>query len=289
MIKLNGQEIKFDSLPNNETLIKNNQLKHLEDTYNVRCDNLVEFKYENDSDLIKLMFVKKYLDSINYSNVKIDLLIYYMPYSRMDRDEGEALFTLKYISDFINSLNFTSIKIIEPHSDVTSALVNKSISNFPSIKIFNNVLNIVNFNKEKDYVYFADGGAEKRYSKMIDSGFNTLIGFKKRDFKTGTITHLQVIGDMINKDCKVIILDDLSSFGGTFILGSERLKEMGAKEIYLVIGHCEDNIFEGKIFNTDLINKVFTTNSMFTDKTKWLREKWIQENRISIYEINDLI
>ncbi|NRT27906.1 phosphoribosylpyrophosphate synthetase [Clostridium beijerinckii] len=39
---------------------------------------------------------------------------------------------------------------------------------------------------------------------------------------------------------------------------------MGATEIYLVVTHCEDTIFDGEILKTDLITKVFTTNSILS-------------------------
>ncbi len=39
---------------------------------------------------------------------------------------------------------------------------------------------------------------------------------------------------------------------------------MGADEIYLVVTHCEDTIFDGDILKSDLITKVFTTNSILS-------------------------
>ena len=38
--------------------------------------------------------------------------------------------------------------------------------------------------------------------------------------------------------------------------------ELGAKEVYLYITHCENTIFEGEIFTSGLIEKVYTTNSI---------------------------
>ena len=50
------------------------------------------------------------------------------------------------------------------------------------------------------------------------------------------------------------------------MLTAKKLKEMGAKDIYLVVTHCEDTIFEGDILKTDLIKNVFTTDSILTKK-----------------------
>src|SRR5437763_13037552 len=106
MILLNGKEVEFSTFPNGETHFKNAGLK-------VDSMNMVSFKYTNDSDLVKLMFLKNYLDHYSIRNT---LIIYYMPYSRMDRSEGGSPFTLKYVANFINSLKFNSIQVIEPHS-----------------------------------------------------------------------------------------------------------------------------------------------------------------------------
>jgi ribose-phosphate pyrophosphokinase len=122
--------------------------------------NTIKFQYETDADLIELMFVKKYIDTRNSG---VDLVITYMPYSRMDRVENESAFTLKYVAEFINELNFDHVTVIEPHSDVTPALFNNCESKFVSVEMFNKVIDEIGFNKECDYVYFPDATSHKRY------------------------------------------------------------------------------------------------------------------------------
>jgi ribose-phosphate pyrophosphokinase len=251
VILLNGTIVEFEVFPNGETRIKESQILD-----NVLVRNVVTFKYESDGDLIKLLFTKKYLDE---QGAISHLKIYYMPYSRMDRKEGNSAFTLKYVSDFINSLGFINVEIMEPHSDVAAALINHSYATYPTIEILDKVIKEIKFSKENDYIFFPDAGAQKRYSKVI--GYRQLVGFKKRNFQTGQIEDLQVVGD-IGNGAKVLIVDDLCSFGGTFMLSAEKLKELGAAEIYLLVGHCEHSIYKGKILETDLIQKVFTTNTI---------------------------
>jgi ribose-phosphate pyrophosphokinase len=181
----------------------------------------------------------------------------------MDRVEGNSVFTLKYITDFINSLNFKEVIVIEPHSDVTPALLNNCRSVFPSFDILNNVMKEVNFNKDKDYLFFPDQGAAKRYGKT--KGFKQLVGFKERDFQTGKINKLQVIGDIQEQGFKVIIQDDLCSYGGTFLMSGNKLKELGASEIYLLVTHCENSIYQGELLKENSpIDKIFTTDSILT-------------------------
>jgi ribose-phosphate pyrophosphokinase len=64
------------------------------------------------------------------------------------------------------------------------------------------------------------------------------------------------------KGSKILIIDDICSRGGTFYFSAKKLKELGAKEVYLYVTHCENTIFEGEIFTSGLIEKVYTTNSI---------------------------
>jgi ribose-phosphate pyrophosphokinase len=255
VIKLNGIEVDFKSFPNGETLVNGDQLSLLTDTFYI---NKIVFKFENDGDLIKLMFVKKYLED---KNLSASLKIFYMPYSRMDRVEGNSVFTLKYVSNFINSLDFVKVEVIEPHSNVTMALLNKSYATYPTIELLETVIQEIGFNKNEDYLFFPDVGAMGRYKNV--NGFKQLVAHKVRVFGTGEITSLDVMGKVDKTGFKALIVDDLSSYGGTFIASAAKLKEMGASEIYLLVGHAEESIYKGKIFdNNSYINKVFTTDSI---------------------------
>lgn len=260
MIAINGRKLDFQVFPNGETRLDTEQILRVASIYT--DSTVVTLKYENDSDLLKLMFVKNYLDTTYLRLGDIELHISYMPYSRMDRSEDGSAFTLKYVADFINNLNFDTVAITEPHSDVTMALIDRSYALYPTITLIEHVIEAIEFNKETDYLFFPDAGAQKRYGKL--EGFKTAVGYKKRDFATGKITDLQVIGGENIAGAKVLILDDLCSYGGTFILSGKELRKLGAQEVYLFVAHAEESIFKGTIFSKDdeIINKVFTTDTI---------------------------
>ncbi|WMT39306.1 hypothetical protein RE628_17795 [Paenibacillus sp. D2_2] len=121
------------------------------------------FKYENDSDLIKLLFVKSFLDS--HFCKECLLTIVYMPYSRMDRVQDASVFALKYVSKMINDMHFDYVKVIEPHSDVTMALLDRSIANSPTTFLLHEVMMELDFDIENDYLFFPDQGTQKRFGK----------------------------------------------------------------------------------------------------------------------------
>jgi ribose-phosphate pyrophosphokinase len=252
MIYLNNDIVETTRFPNGESLIKSDSLKICEGI------NSIKLKFESDEDITHLMFLKGHLDEFR---IKSELIIGYMPYSRMDRTEGLTVFTLKYICNLINSLNFESVTIYEPHSDVSTALLNRVKVINMSMKLTNGLLSKLKSKEDNIYLVYPDAGAAKRYGKQIDYT-NILTANKERDFKTGFINKLDINGHVGIKNFRAIIVDDLCSKGGTFILTAQKLKEMGASEIYLVVTHCENTIFEGNILNGDLIKEIYTTNSI---------------------------
>ena len=255
MINLNGEKVNIKKFPNGESLINSENLK-----INYSDVNTIKLKFENDEDITHLLFLKGHLDE---QRVKCSLEIAYLPYSRMDRTEGMTVFTLKHLCKFINSLEFEEVSIYEPHSDVCVALLDRvKVINMTKI-LTDQLLENIKSNAEELYIVYPDAGAAKRYGKQIKYE-KILTASKERDFKTGYIKSLEINGTVQNAKFRAIIADDLCSRGGTFILTAEKLKEMGATEIYLVVTHCEDTIFDGDILKTDLITKVYTTNSILS-------------------------
>ena len=117
--------------------------------------------------------------------------------------------------------------------------------------------------KENVLLFYPDEGAMKRYSAMCDKPY--VFGMKKRDWTTGQIQGLDVQGQTeLIKGSKVLIVDDICSRGGTFYHSAKALKNLGAGEIYLYVSHCENSILEGDLLTSNLVETVFTTNSIFT-------------------------
>lgn len=257
MIKLNGTIIEFTRFPNKEmSFVFDADLAK-------EKANMITFKYEDDSSLIDLMMVKRELDLYVPHSVSA-LVISYMPYSRLDRANGSIVFTLKHIADFINGLGFDGVVIIEPHSDVTCAVIDRAAGIDFTELLFNDAISsgTIEFDPKEDFVCFPDATAQKRYGKMGD--YKTVLGMKDRDFETGWINSLDIFipnGYSI-KGKNVVIVDDLCSKGGTFMLTAKALKKLGAASITLVVTHCEPTILDGDILKTDLIDKVVTSNTI---------------------------
>lgn len=252
MIKVNETIVEQGYFPDKTLLLKMNK-GNFENYNNDIVDYTIKWNYENDAELFTIICIKKHLEPN-----KCWLTMSYCPHARMDRiKNNEDVFTLKYFADIINSLNFYGVSILDPHSNVAPALLNRCSVIQPYWDI-----NTAIKRSKAEVVCFPDEGAMKRYSDMVNKPYAFCI--KKRDWTTGKIQGL----DLQNTECivgkDVIIIDDICSKGGTFYYTAKALKEAGANNIYLYITHCENTILEGELLTSGLIERVYTTNSIFT-------------------------
>ena len=259
MIKVNGIPIRTETFPNRETKVKDfiSQVK--------TPDCLVELKYESDQDLINLMFIKNRLDDLGKSP---SLFVRYMPYSRMDRQIEGDLFTLKYVAGFIAKMGFTKVTVMEPHSSATLDLLRAQGVNanviYPTKKWVQQIMGQDNYTN-RDHVAFPDKGAQMRYHDIEQTLPNVLTFDKVRDPYTGKIQGIDLASGAVNKASKCIILDDLCSRGGTFMAVGDKLKTSGAKQVDLLVAHCEDTIFDGDLLKKDSpVDTIYTSDSLLT-------------------------
>lgn len=247
MIKINGTKIPNTIFPDGSALIKLDNVKLFSQP--VRFTWL----YENDAELFTLICLAKHFE--NYEKC---LLMPYCPHARMDRVQNAYdIFTLKYFCEVINSLNFKEVWLVDVHSNVAPALLNRVRVIDNSTFITDYVLSAIDTNNLA--IFFPDEGANKRYSSVFNT-YPSTFGVKKRDWNTGKIQDLTIIDPEVVKGKDVLIIDDICSYGGTFCAAAAKLKEAGCNKIYLAITHCESNIFKGHVF--DVIDEVFTTNSI---------------------------
>ena len=162
---------------------------------------------------------------------KINLYMPYLPNARMDRIKTDyENFALKVFANWINGLGFDRIFVENVHSNVSNALVNNIVDSLPDDDI-----EIVANDYKFDVIFFPDEGACKRYKDMdIIKQLNLPIAFgiKNRDWKTGDIISLAIMGaDVSGKN--VLIVDDICSKGFTFYYAGEQLREHGAKDVRL--------------------------------------------------------
>ena len=282
MLEINGIDIKKEGLakhfPDGTQLLEAPELKQGQSLVFSWC-------YENDEELVTLIFLSKHYRTIR-PNAEQYLVMKYAPNARMDRVKTERdVFTLKYFCQLINDLNFKRVTVLDPHSNVTTALLDRVYVLSPRIIIMELVDNL-GFG-EKDYIYYPDEGAAKRYADLFPTKRNILIGHKKRDWATGKILGLEITGQEGEtfeegrfKGCSVLMIDDIISYGGTLAYSADELKNLGFKHIYAYATHVENSILDEekgtllKRLNDGTADKVFTTDSIYHGQHEKIQVIW---------------
>ena len=258
MIKVNNVQVEVGHFPDGTQSIKfPDHVLPIGSDYPIS----VSWYYDSDEELFTLACVMDWLRRhFGHRNI-INLNMPYVPNARMDRiKHANELFSLKVFAKFINSLEFNSIQVFNVHSNVSEALIDHMYVIQPDWDV-ERCINLFN----PDVIFFPDEGACKRYSdlrSMKESGLPVAFGIKKREWKTGKILGLDVVSDTDLTGKKVLIVDDICSAGGTFKFSAIKLKELGASDVALYVSHCEDNIQNGDLLKTDLISKIYTTDSI---------------------------
>lgn len=251
MIYLNREAINITKFPDNTSMIR-------VPVDLCRGHNVITWQYEGDHECFLLWELVHHIRNVCHNICDVDLVMQYVPNARMDRSEdNEAVFSLKWFAEFINFMNFNSVKIHDPHSIVAPALIDRCIVKTSKDFIANVLLQL---NEFSPIICYPDDGATKKYSKIISLPYISCK--KKRDWATGKINDLVVQSDIDLSGKNILIVDDICSKGGTFIWAAKKLKECGANKVFLAITHCENTIEQGEIFTTDYIEHVFTTDSI---------------------------
>lgn len=228
-------------------------------------------QYESDEELVRLIFITKHLK--DRLNAKVLLYMPYIPNARMDRVKSDTeVFTLKYFCEVINSLGFEKVFVLDPHSNVSAALLNHVAVMSPE-----NYINMaINDIEEYPTIYFPDEGAYKRYGGMdCFIGMDVLIGHKVRNWETGKIEGLNITdrdgmsyGEGHFRGESVLMIDDIISYGGTMAYSADELKRLGFDYIYAYATHTEGSVndpekgtFRQRL-ESGVIDKLYTTDSL---------------------------
>lgn len=254
MIKLNDQPVAIDSFPDGTILMK----QDVPPAGTVR----IAWHYESDREMVALIYLTRHLQA--HGRDDIHLYMPYLPNARQDRvKSSEDVFTLKYFAQVINSLGFRTVTVLDPHSNVSEALIDRLTVQKPQQLIESVIRSIEEAEGEAPSMFYPDEGAGKRYSGMIPLPY--AFGIKKRDWQTGKIQGLDVAGAVEHiAGRNILIVDDICSRGGTFYFSAKKLRELGAKHIYLFVSHCERSVFQGDLLTSGLLKRIYTTDSIFT-------------------------
>jgi ribose-phosphate pyrophosphokinase len=242
----------------------------------------ITFRYSGDQSIMDLIMCCDALKRMGA--VLRKLTIPYFPGARQDRvcNLGEAL-SVKVYANLINGLNFKEVLVFDPHSEVTTAVLDRVsvIDNYSFIlQVFNDIRREFSTDIMVDLplvLVSPDAGANKKVfglAKFLNGVFDVVRADKVREVKTGKIVDTQVFCDTLEGKIAVIS-DDIISYGGTFKALAKKLKEKGASKVYLIVSHCE-GVADLKSLQESGIDKLFTTNSLLWDQNDYNKRGFIK-------------
>lgn len=285
MLKLNNNEVTFVTFPNNERRLDLNE-------ESLNENNTITWKYENDSSIFELLLVDNVMTQLNST---YDLVITYMPYSRMDRvEKTNTAFSLDVLTSLLAKQlqKVKKVYVFDPHSPVTLDRLKEYGLDAGELNysLADDVISTTNVDINKSWIVFPDHGAAKRYDASKYP--NVIICEKKRDFATGRIIDLTANIHKQNgspsKNAPLIVIDDLSSYGGTFVRALQAVDTLGVtySESWLIISHAEEAVHKGDLLKT--YDKIFTTDSLWiTTGMELLKPE--PQAQINIRRIDDII
>lgn len=196
-----------------------------------------------------------------------ELIVPMMFGSRQDRinPTGDVLFTAKWVANMINSLGSPRVYVLDPHSEVTPALLNRCrtvstdeilchvrccTEDFVSLPVF-------------DAVIAPDGGAVKRAAAVAKAlGKRLLHAWKTRDVKTGEITGYGTEDMSDFRGSRLLIVDDICDGGRTFEELDAKLPAGSKASLYVTHG-----IFsKGTAHLLNKFEAIYCTDSVVTDR-----------------------
>ena len=232
--------ILYNSLPFNFKHFKDNTLDLTVNPYMVSSKHIIHWYYENNEELLALYYLVKHIKS--KSRNPIHLIMPYIPGSIYDKPQTEDnIYTLKYFCEFINSLGLEKIRILDPYSYVSVALLN----NAEIFDIQPYITAACDKTLSEDlYIYFPTETEENRYKLYVNK----------------PILGREINHDVAGRDILIMMNYAISSDEEIAAI-AQKLQERGASNIFLYATHYKH--IENKNY-LDIFNKIFTTNSIKT-------------------------
>lgn len=226
----------------------------------------------NSHEMITLLMLNDTIKR-HYPNLKRVLIINYMPGGRQDRicNPGEAL-SVKVYADMINSCNFDEVQVIDPHSDVTPALLDRCKVVGIQEMVEKSILHILEDHKTDSTICIVspDVGASKKNHdlvkkiltahlepQLIGMNIHHLQAHKHRDVQTGNIVSTKLLDQPVTGH-KFLVVDDICDGGRTFIELAKVMVKAGVpkEDLYLYVTH---GLFTRGVENLKKgYNKIFT-------------------------------
>lgn len=231
--------------------------------------NIIRMRFRDNTDITNMMFAYQYIKEEKPES-KVVLHMLYTPYSRMDRAINDQIFSLRLFARILANMNM-HVVVVDNHSDVLrlefeAAGIDFEIDSHALDRFISRAYEI----SDADVILLPDKGAYAKYGPICARALEGkrpveyIHGVKTRDLNNkGTIIGYDLVCNGVTvENKKVLIVDDICSFGGTALNAAKALKMAGASEVHFYIAHAELNLFKGELTHNTLFNSIITTDTI---------------------------
>jgi ribose-phosphate pyrophosphokinase len=199
---------------------------------------MIKSRLNNFKDLELIICANQALQNLAVGRVHL-----YVPYftgSRSDRRfvDGGINYLKQVICPIINSQNFASVTVLDPHSDVLEACL-KNFNKVDNHILVDFALESLNGRSAQTAIVSPDAGALKKIYDVAKKFniTNVTTASKVRDISTGNIVRTELPTMDLTDIEHIIIIDDICDGGRTFIELAKEIKKQTNKPIYLIVTH----------------------------------------------------
>ena len=230
-------------------------------------------------------------------NLGMTDIFLYIPYflgGRSDRkfEDGSINYIKDIIAPIINSQNYKGVLVLDPHSDVIEACIDRldKINNYSVVKAALTSIDNTNSAREKMCIISPDAGALKKIygvAKHFDIR-EVITASKVRDLSTGKILHTEIPQIHGDQHKNFVIIDDICDGGRTFIEVAKAIREkrpspMFSDKIYLIVTH---GIFSGGLLElSKYFSAVYATNSVKDIKVDEYSDYTVDNNFLTQFNV----
>lgn len=243
---------------------KTSQVWKLDEKY---IGNAVKITWNWEGNESELIWLNQLICLLNQMGSSItELCIPYLPYARQDKEVGND----KTFSRFI----FFELLLTEHVGKITTMDIHSGSDKVMELKPFKYILQAVQLSKAT-VIVFPDAGAHKRYAYWLEQfpQLSFVVLDKVRNQLTGKIEGLKINEELTTYTdfCSVhmLIVDDLSDYGGTFKKAAEYLRwEYAPIDISLYVTHF---LGHGDVasYKEAGITNIYTSNTLDVYRKKF--------------------
>lgn len=260
-------EIEFSGENGNLIPIKNVGM-YSDSTTMVKTDQFDNIVADCDTVMLRPTSLSNFIaglsvvDAVHASGGKISRLILpYIPGARQDRvnPTGDVGFMLNTVARLINSYEFDTVLVADPHSP-KAALKIRNLTEFPLSSIYAHIWRgyyevIAPDKGAQDRAAIAAGAISREQFRETGTGKGYLFGEKVRDVSTGKLSGFEVT---VEEGHHYVVVDDICDGGGTFLGLGEKIREQGAyADLFVTHGIFSKGTNELK----KLYKNIYTTNT----------------------------